>query len=77
MAFTEQEIRMLSEASAERNWASIPDGCPAKFVQKICETRARLIGYRSAASPQVAPKPQQLSDVNVDELRERLLAVSL
>ena len=51
MSFTDTEIRMLSAASDERGWASIPPGTPANFVQKICEIRAREIGFKPAQIP--------------------------
>ena len=51
MSFTETEIRMLSAADNLRGWSPVPDGTPAKFVQRICEIRARQIGYTPAPVP--------------------------
>jgi len=51
MSFSDAEIRMLSAADNSRGWSPIPDGTPAKFVQKICEIRARQIGYTPSPVP--------------------------
>lgn len=55
--FTETELRKLSEEVKGR-WPSIPIGCPETFVQRICEKRAALIGYRATPSALAATGPQ-------------------
>lgn len=70
--FSEQEIRALRAANPARGWSEIPDECPAQFVSKIVEIRARRIGLGRVTAPESAA-PQ----VDVDALREQLSAASL
>ncbi len=51
MNLTENEIRSLSAANSDLKWAAIPDGAPAQIVQRICERRARVLGYKRTNVP--------------------------
>jgi hypothetical protein len=72
--FTEQEIRTLSAGQDALGWLEIPHGCPQRFVEQICETRARKLGQRSAITPAA---PRQQNDLEIDAVRDRLRAVSI
>lgn len=78
MTFTAAEVRELSAANGERGWSAIPEGCPAKFLQIILETRARRIGYRAEEfNAPVTPAAPAAQQVDVEALRARLESVSL
>jgi len=71
MDFTENELRSLSAANTERKWAAVPDGAPAQIVQRICERRARVLGFRrtSVATPTDVNKRLAAIEKTLDEER--------
>lgn len=74
MTLSDLEIRALRAANPALGWAEIPHGCPANFVQHICETRARRIGEEFRAD---LGGPVIETAAEVQAVRDRLAAVSL
>jgi hypothetical protein len=73
--FSDAEIRTLSAANPDQGWLAIPHGCPPKFVQHICEKRARQIGLQRMASAPTQAAPKHNADI--EACRDRLAAVSI
>ncbi len=70
MTFNDSEIREIATLSAARHLVPIPEGTPARFVQMICEKRAKILGYTPSATP--VPRSENEPDVHI-----RLAAISL
>lgn len=76
MSFTENEIRTLCAANAERGWPTVPDDAPESIRRGILERRARALGYRAAAPNADLRKrldaAMQLPALNPAEVQARL-----
>jgi len=70
MTFSDREVREIATLSKDRGMIPIPEGTPARFLQMICEKRAKILGY----TPSAAPTPRS---ENEPDLRVKLTAISL
>jgi hypothetical protein len=73
---THQEIIELRKATAR--WPAIPDGCPQRFVERICETRAAILRGEKVEKPhfertRTAPFRQTAPSVSSEDGREQAI----
>jgi len=63
---TEAEIRSLSARNQELGWAAIPNGCPAKIQQKICEYRSAVLRGERRNKAVATTTPVSAPEINAE-----------